>query len=317
MSFTQDELQAFNSILEQRLAAHRREMERSLDQRLAGLKRDFEQRFTALQHDMLRRLPQRIAEQQKFAGQPVRDEGKPQIDTAPIVLQDGSKQQEGLASQGESVPPAEPGQVIAQEGDPVLQLESAVERGLAAQLLAIEQLINQRIPAPPADWPGAYLAGTVGEQGDLEGIEIQTDLPWEELIEVVDTAMDQRLAQLKESVQANIKDMANYVSVELNAMRSDLARLQMPTHNGDITGIREVFASIEQLEHIIESMQVAMNANHALLSNRLFHHLQLPLERAHPANGSAPSFLARNDQSTSITKPLPALNGHESEQQQS
>jgi hypothetical protein len=32
----------------------------------------------------------------------------------------------------------------------------------------------------------------------------------------------------------------------------------------------------------MESMQVAMTANHALLSNRLYHHQQLPLERAHP-----------------------------------
>lgn len=318
MSFTQDELQAFNSILEQRLTAHRREMERSLDQRLTLLKRDFEQRFTTLQHDMLRRLPRRIAEQQKFASQAIRDESKQPIETTQATLQTGSTQPQEPTSQDESVQPVqpvEPVKVVAQESDSALQLESAVERGLAAQLLAIEQLINQRIPTQPADWQGAYLAGAVGEQGDLGGIEIQTDLPWEELIEVVDTAMDQRLALLKESLQANIKDMANYVSIELHAIRSDLSRLQTPSYNSDLTTIQEVFASIEQLEHIIESMQVAMNANHALLSNRLFHHQQLPLERAHPANGSTTAFIARPDHSNSITKPLPVLNGHENEQQ--
>ena len=34
MSFTEDELQAFSSILEQRFAAHRQEMEQAIDQRL-------------------------------------------------------------------------------------------------------------------------------------------------------------------------------------------------------------------------------------------------------------------------------------------
>jgi len=36
-------------------------------------------------------------------------------------------------------------------------------------------------------------------------------------------------------------------------------------------------------------MQVAMTANHALLSNRLYHHQHLPLERAHPASLPEPA----------------------------
>lgn len=301
MSFTQDELQAFNSILEQKLAAHRREMERSLEQRMAMLKRDFEQRLTALQRDILHRLPQRIVEQQKFANQAVQDEIKPQEPAQEIP-------------QVASAPQDETAQPIAQAIDPAQQLESAVERGLAAQLLAIEQLINQRLPAQPSEWPGSYLAGALNEQG---GIEIQTDLPWDELAQVVDNALDRRIVQLKESLQANIKDMVDYLSVELNTIRGDLARLQMPGHNGDITSMHEVFTSIEQLERIIESMQVAMNANHALLSNRMFHHQQLPLERAHAGNTTTAPLAARTASASSTTKPLPVLNGHESEPQQS
>ncbi len=301
MSFTQDELQAFNSILEQRLAAHRREVERGLDQRLTTLKRDFEQRFTSLQHDMLRRLPRRIVEQQKFTNQPVQDESKPQPEPA---------------SQPEPAQPLEQAQVAAQENERAQQLESAVERELAAQLLAIEQLLNQRIPAQPADWPGAYLSGIAGEQGELGSIEIQTDLPWEELTEMVDTAIDQRLARFQESMQAIIKNMLDYVSTEMHAIRSDLSRVQAPSYNGELTSNHEVFAGIEQLEHIIESMQVAMNANQALLSNRLFHHQHLPLERAHPSNGLPASYAAPENQSASITRPLPVLNGHENEQPQ-
>jgi hypothetical protein len=57
---------------------------------------------------------------------------------------------------------------------------------------------------------------------------------------------------------------------------------QQVLFNGNATSIQEVLHGIEHLERIIESMQVAMTSNHALLSNRLFHHQQLPLERAHP-----------------------------------
>jgi hypothetical protein len=300
MSFTQDELHAFNSILEQKLAAHRREMERSLDQHLDALKRDFEQRLTVLQRDMLRRLTQRITEQQKFINLPIQTTTNLQVPVQATPQDDSNLQ-------------AAPAQPAARESDPAQQLESAVERGLAAQLLAIEQLINQRIPTQTTDWSPSYLTGATGESGDLAGIEIQTDLPWEELVEVVDSAMDQRINLLRESLQANIQDMTNYLSVELHAIRSDLARLQIPTYNGDLTSISEFFSSIEQLEHIIESMQVAMNANHSLLSNRMFHHQQLPLERAHPGNGS----ITHNEPKNGITKPLPVLKGHENEQQQS
>src|SRR5215472_17584333 len=45
MSFTEDELQAFNTILEQRLAAHRREVEQVFDQRINALRRDLVQRL--------------------------------------------------------------------------------------------------------------------------------------------------------------------------------------------------------------------------------------------------------------------------------
>jgi hypothetical protein len=38
-------------------------------------------------------------------------------------------------------------------------------------------------------------------------------------------------------------------------------------------------------------MQVVMTTNHALLSNRLYHHQQLPLERAHPSSHAHPTSL--------------------------
>jgi hypothetical protein len=64
MSFTQDELQAFHTILEQKLALHRRELEHSLDQRMDMLRQEFKQYLTALEQDLLYNLPLRLAEQQ-------------------------------------------------------------------------------------------------------------------------------------------------------------------------------------------------------------------------------------------------------------
>ena len=45
MSFTEDELQSFNTILEQRLTAQRKELERTFDQRIMESRRESEQRF--------------------------------------------------------------------------------------------------------------------------------------------------------------------------------------------------------------------------------------------------------------------------------
>jgi hypothetical protein len=64
MSFTQDELQSFHTILEQKLALHRRELELSLDQRMGMLRQEFKQYLTAVEQDLLHNLPLRLAEQQ-------------------------------------------------------------------------------------------------------------------------------------------------------------------------------------------------------------------------------------------------------------
>jgi hypothetical protein len=64
------------------------------------------------------------------------------------------------------------------------------------------------------------------------------------------------------------------------------------------TSIQEILHGIEHLEQIVESMQVVMTSNHALLSNRLYHHQQLPFERAHNANDHA------KPTSNGVNKPL-------------
>lgn len=203
MSFTQDELEAFNTILDQKLALHRREVEQF-----------FEARMSIIQHAW----------------------------------------------------------------------ESLLEKALAAQLLAMEQSINQHI-SPPAEVSALSTSQTLHED---EGFEVQTEIAWEDLMHGIGHALDERISSLHEAIRVMIKNMEHSLSAQLHNLHKDLLHSQASPYNG--TNIQAIFASIEQLEHIIESMQVATTANHALLSNRLYQHQQMPLERAHKSqqNGKTP-----------------------------
>jgi hypothetical protein len=284
MSFTQDELQAFNTILNQRLTAQRREMERMLDQRMNTLQREFEQRLVSLQQNLLRHLPQRQSELQ-------------------------SKLRDDLSQQYEQILQALQHDVGDEQPTQPQQFEDQIERALAAQLLAIEQLISQRTSM--AEFTTVHGSEA---QPDFESIEVQTEIPWEDLVEVVEKAMGQRLAVLDKSMQATMKAMEQALTEQLQALREELVHVQEQTFRSNIAYIQDIFASIEQLEHIVESMQVAMNANHTLLSNRLYHHQRLPFERAHPG-GRATTFPSIEKHS-GVTTPLPLLEEREDEHQQ-
>jgi hypothetical protein len=259
MSFTQDELQSFNTILEQKLSIHRRELERSFDQRMSVLQREFEQRLTSIQQDILRNLPARLSDQQNK----LKD----------IVGQHLEEQQTRIAQSVNQ-------EIELFQHQQQQMLEVMIERTLAAQLLAIEQLITQRLPIQPADQPQLYENMA---QPAVDAIEVQTEVSWEDLVEVIDKTISERLSSLEESIQSTVKTTEHYLLAQLHTLRTDLAQGRQH-YSGDITSIQDVFTSIEQLERIIESMQVAMTANHALLSNRLYHHQHLPLERAHPGS---------------------------------
>jgi hypothetical protein len=263
MSFTQDELQAFNNILEQRLTVHRREIERVFEQRLQTLKRDIDQRFTSVHQDLLRDLPMRLSDQQ----QKIKEAFSQQFDTQQSRQLEAFQHNLGTWQQRQ------------QE-----QIEGAVENALAAQLLAIEQLISQRDITQPREMHGVN--GEVVEIG-FEGTEVPAEITWEDLIGSLDKLMDKRFSALFASVQVLLKDMERNLIEQLQQLREELPSRQTPYSNaGSITNIQEVFTSIEQLERIVESMQVAMTANHALLSNRLYHHRQLSYEHAHPGRQS-------------------------------
>jgi hypothetical protein len=244
MSFTEDELQAFNTILERRLSAHRRDMEQTLDRRMNALRRDLDQRLATAQQEILRALASQLSSQQNGLNA--------------TLNQKFDLQRRQVA------------QVVSQQAQGNQQhIEELMDRVQAAQLLGIEQLISQHFALQSRDEVVANAGGNAHlPPPRIEAIEVQTDLPWEDLVEVFGKVLDTRLAALNESLSVQLRNLREQVQ----AYRGDAA---------SATNTREVLRGIEQLEHIIESMQVVMTTNHALLSNRLYHHQQLPLERAH------------------------------------
>lgn len=256
MSFTEDELQAFNTILERRFAAHRQDMEQALDQRMSDLRHDMDQRLASVHQETVSSLKQWLAEQEN------------RFDAASIGKLNAQQNQETQIPNHETQQKEQ-------------QIVAAVDRMLAAQLLGIEQLLNQHVPLHGLEH--SSLAQAIHPQ--LEAIEVQTELPWEDLAEVMGKALDGRLTSLNDSLQRSVKNLEQYLSVRLHSLRDEIVRNQGQPYTGSlnsVASVSEILGGIQQLERIIESMQVAMTANHALLSNRLYHHQQLPLERAHP-----------------------------------
>lgn len=278
MSFTADELQAFNDILEKKLAAHRQEMERVFDQRIQTLHRDLERRVNMLQQDIIQTLTQKQAEQQRS-----------------LQIELGNKLNITQAVDRE----------LQQQQQP--QIESLVGRALSVQLLAIEELLNKRLPTPTFD----ETAVQIGEHPPhFEAIEVQTELPWEDLVDIFGKVLDERFVKLNEITQATMRNWEQHLSAQLRAIQiqiqeGSLHARQVQTYSGNLTSMQEVFQSIEQLERLIESMQVAMTSNHALLSNRLYYHQQVPLERAHPGSRSTSPSTHPNGTNTNSPLSLP------------
>jgi hypothetical protein len=259
MSFTEDELQSFKTILEQRLQAHQRDMERALDQRINEYRRELDQRFVTLRADVQRGVSQKLSDFQIQLGTMLGEK----LNTQPARLIQALNNEIEKRQQ---------------------QFEGNIDRMLAAQLLGIEQLIAQY--SSPDDSGVTVIAKDIPER--FETIEVQTDLSWEDLMDIIGKALDDRLSVLNDTIQKSLKSLEQYLSVRLHSLRDEFLRNKTQGHQAfheeDPTNIQEMLHGIEHLEQIIESMQVVMTSNHALLSNRLYHHQQLPFERAHSAN---------------------------------
>lgn len=258
MSFTPDELQALNALFDQKMTTLRQDLDRSLDLRMQAMRRDFEQHQTNISQDLLRTLARRLNEQQHYS----RDSLYQRLE----LLQKRNAQ------------------ILQQDLEQRFQQqEHTIEQALAAQLLAFEQIIKQQIVAPTAD---LQLVAD-GAPSEFDTIEVQTEIPWEDLVDLVDKLLLERLAEVSAEWQAKLQDLERALVVQLHILRDQLLQNSLAPSGQREPGrkmpedMQDVFASINQLEQLIESMQVAMTANTALLSNRLYHHQHLPLERAH------------------------------------
>jgi hypothetical protein len=258
MSFTEDELQSFNTILEQRLTAHRKEMERIFEQRIIESRRENDQHFFTMQQEILRNMALKLTEMQgrleSMFGEKLQTQ---QTRITQAINHDAEQKNQ--------------------------QIESSLTRLLEAQLPGIEQLLSKQLQEVTLQ----SLEDTVMTANGvhpLEAFEVQTELPWEDLSDMIGKALDERLSTLSEAISRSLQNLEQYLSVRIHSLRDEFVRGQPQASalNGNHTSVQEVLHGIEHLERVVESLQVAMTANHALLSNRLYHHQQLPLERAHP-----------------------------------
>src|SRR5947209_6969834 len=233
MSFTADELQSFNDILDKKLSVHRLEMERVFDQRLQTLRRELDRRLSIFQQEIIQTLTQRQSEQQRS-------------------LQNALNQK--LNTQQLNISHAIDNEFRQRQQQQLPQIESLVDRALAAQLLAIEELLNQRFSTQTLEESGVQVPE---RPPHFEAIEVQTELPWEDLIDIFGKVLDERFALLNESTQSAMRHLEQYFVAQMRSMQTQLQNItshnrQPQTHSGNITNMQEVFQSIEQLERIIE-----------------------------------------------------------------
>ena len=269
MSFTEDELQSFNTILEQRLQTQQREMERALDQRMNEYRRELDQRLATVHADIQRGVSQKLSDFQVRLETVLSEK----LNTQPTHLMQALNRE------------------IEQKQQ---QFEGNIDRMLAAQLLGIEQLISHHSFPSDSELDNSAISDDATEQFDT--IEVQTELSWEDLMDIIGKALDDRLSVLNDTVQRSLKNLEHYLSVGIHSLRDEFLRnnSQGQGHEsifgGDPTNIQEILHGVEELEQVVESMQVVMTSNYALLSNRIYHHQQLPYDRAHHTNDLTRQF---------------------------
>lgn len=240
MSFTADELQALNDILEQKLQKYHRDLEHSLDQQLASLRHAFHQRLDATQQEIIRSVTQKLAEHEQRLNLALAEKLTAQQLTLLQLLSQEIRHKLTQSPQH--------GHPYASLADQLQAIQQRLDQGLVQTVILSDEQLSQ-----------------------IEAIELQTDIAWEDLAPIFDSALEHRLTSLQQALQSTINEWG----------RALTSQLQPPPRHANLQSMEEVFQSIEQLERLIESMQVAMTANAALLSNRLYQHQQLTDNHTH------------------------------------
>ena len=266
MAFTEDELQSLNSIVEQKLLAQSQTFIKYLDQRMQALTLDFEQRLTAWY----------TRQQQHMQG----------------AMSDLQRQQEQLQQEIlQSL--AHYGEKSSQEAAQALneysrRIDTVVAQAFEEQLQELKQLLEQRPVGAAQEHADNYVPVT--EMPDFATLEVQTEIPWDELVDLMDSRLDERFSPLKADLMTALKNVEQHLTEQVNQLQGTLVhnllgplpaqyREHQPEHSQN--DMQEVFRSIAQLEHLVEAMQVAMASNNTLLTSRLYRHQQLPAEQAH------------------------------------
>jgi hypothetical protein len=161
-------------------------------------------------------------------------------------------------------------------------------RGVSLKLtefqVRIENIVSEKISTGQLSagvWPNGHQ--------QLEAFEVQAELPWEDLAGVIGQALDARLAALSEETRRLVDQMEQRLAGRWHGLYDEPASSR--SHQGRAeaqqagdSSPRELLHGLDHLERVLESLQVAMTANHALLSDRLHAHQLQPLERAHPGD---------------------------------
>lgn len=274
MSFTEDELESFNTILEQRLLAQRQEFERMLDHRLEAFQRSFQVRMASFQQEFMRDASQKLGELHTS----LNGELAQGLDT---LHNRASQTVEDLLVKC----------MHTQEQ----QVENLVSRTHVLNLQGVEQLLQEYSSTRVS------LSTGLDEQGGrptsrFDAIEVQTELPLDALIEAFNRSLNERFASLQNVTQGVFKQWEEFLHTRLQTLSAQLfenvAQMQHHTTSSlrleSYPDLQSVLQGIDQLERVMESMQVAMTANQALLSNRIHHHQQLPFEKAHNPSSTQP-----------------------------
>lgn len=223
MAFTQDELQALNNIFDQKMAVLQGELDRSLNQRMQILKREFEQHVKAIVQDLLQNQSRHLSAMQHRT----RDTLNHKLE----MLHDKTAQ---MANQ----------EIEQQQQQQRQYIEAFFERTLAAQLPALEQLINQRLSVPMTQLPMPY---TNESRLGLDAIEVQTEIACEDLTELIDKVLMERLAALNVSLQSRMQEMERTLTARLRQWRDSThytkSILTREPSTESLTNRQDVFAS--------------------------------------------------------------------------
>ncbi|HTI15601.1 MAG TPA: hypothetical protein VL461_13720 [Dictyobacter sp.] len=205
MSFTQDELQALDSIMGQKIDILSRDLERAADRRMSRISHELEQHVISLHQVLLKAFADNQVKMREMFQQ---------------FLQIKQRQELSIATLG----------LERYQKDVQQSFEDFIDRSLAAQLLAFEQLLHQHVTESSSIIESATSYSESLQ--DFKEIEVQTEIAWDELVDLMDHSLDQRFAALQDSLVSFGQDIERRLTAHIQAL-----------HGAVSTGMMDVLPS--------------------------------------------------------------------------